>query len=649
MSLLTPSPDTAFYVTGGTLPPDAPSYVARDADDALFQSLLAGETCYVLNSRQMGKSSLCVRTLNRLNASGVRTAFCDLTKYGSRNLSAEQWYAALLAEIGRELNLRTEFLAYWKAHADVAPVQRLFGAIVEIGLLAEMSPLAIFIDEIDVTLSLPFSADEFFAAIRQCYVGRATQEELKRLSFCLLGTASPADLIQDTRVSPFNIGTRIVLRDFTEAEASPLAVGLANDKTLLSRVLHWTGGHPYLTQRLCRTAQEQEAKTTANIDQLCTDLFLTHAAKESDDNLAFVRNRLLKSEANLASLLDMYVRVREGQSVPDDDTNALCGILKLSGVLKQEDGFLKVRNRIYNQVFDKEWVIAHMPDAELRRQQAAYRQGMIKIALPGAWIVLLPLIANLLIGDHADRARMTFGFLAYGLLVGVIGFVTMGILFRPAAVSPRLLAGVTGCAVAGAIVLGGLFGEMRSIDDFSGDLSGWLRNFSLRVLALLVTWCTVSLPIYFSCIRKPRNLPPLTLAYIAGVGGVAVGYTLTMLVGIAFVRLGVMGASGADFAGKSWPMNSELNVSSLLVFMLSLFVALPVSMVLLNGIIGYTIGMASKNTRKPFMVLFRGILLYIILGLLFIGITSNLLRVIAIATTFLACLRYIARTGDGSL
>jgi WD40 repeat protein len=370
------SRETSFYVTGGTLPPDASSYVERQADTALFASLCAGETCYVLNSRQMGKSSLCVRTLQRLKQAGVRAAFCDLTKYGGRNLSAEQWYAALLSEIGRELGLRGEFLAYWKANAFLPPVQRLFGAIADLGLATHSSSLVIFFDEIDVTLSLPFSADEFFAAIRQCYVGRATEERLQRLSFCLLGTATPADLIQDTRVSPFNIGTRIELQDFTLAEAEPLAAGLAHDRALLARVLYWTGGHPYLTQRLCRTAQENGAETPTAIDTICTNLFLTHAAKERDDNLAFVRNRLLKSEADLPTLLDLYRQMHAGKRVPDDETNPLCSILKLSGVAKVENGLLKVRNRIYAHVFDNAWVELHQPDAERRRQAAAYRRGV---------------------------------------------------------------------------------------------------------------------------------------------------------------------------------------------------------------------------------------------------------------------------------
>src|SRR6266849_1745512 len=96
-------------------------------------------------------------------------------------------------------------------------------------MLAHMPPnprLVIFLDEIDAVRSLPFSTDEFFAAIRECYNRRAQDAEFQRLTFCLLGVASPSDLIRDTRMTPFNIGRRMELTDFTAAEAAPLAVRL---------------------------------------------------------------------------------------------------------------------------------------------------------------------------------------------------------------------------------------------------------------------------------------------------------------------------------------------------------------------------------------------------------------------------------------
>jgi hypothetical protein len=54
---------------------DTPSYVQRRADAELHDALQAGHFCYVLTSRQMGKSSLMVRMAVRLRAEGAGDAY----------------------------------------------------------------------------------------------------------------------------------------------------------------------------------------------------------------------------------------------------------------------------------------------------------------------------------------------------------------------------------------------------------------------------------------------------------------------------------------------------------------------------------------------------------------------------------------------
>src|SRR5438093_3350351 len=286
------SADTSFYVTGGTLRPDAPSYVERQADKDLFEGLLNGEFCYVLTSRQMGKSSLMVRTANKLRAKGNHVIALDLTAIG-QNLTLEQWYNGFLTSMGEQAGLEDELEQFWIANERLSPVQRWFTAIRKTVLAWRPGPAVIFLDEIDTVRSLPFSTDEFFAAIRECYNRRSEAAEFNRLTFCLLGVATPTDLIRDTRLTPFNVGRRVELNDFTSQEAAQLALGLqwrgsetaldADDPgpAILARILHWTDGHPYLTQRLCRAVAEAkwnsrernlEPINSSTIDRLCDEL-----------------------------------------------------------------------------------------------------------------------------------------------------------------------------------------------------------------------------------------------------------------------------------------------------------------------------------------------------------------------------------------
>ena len=204
----------SFFVAGGTVPPGSPSYIERTADRELLIALIAGEYCYVLNSRQMGKSSLAVRTIVKLNQAGVKTAFVDLTRLGGATVTAEQWYAGLLMETGRALGLRGVAAAHLSETRDVGGTQRYLSFLQEVVLEQIQAPVVVMIDEVDAVRSLPFSTDELFAGLRQLHNARASEPDLSRLTLCLLGAALPTDLIRDPRTTPFNVGHRIELSDY---------------------------------------------------------------------------------------------------------------------------------------------------------------------------------------------------------------------------------------------------------------------------------------------------------------------------------------------------------------------------------------------------------------------------------------------------
>lgn len=373
---------SSFFVAGGNLAPDAPCYVLRQADDSLLAALRSREFSYVLDTRQVGKSSLMVRAAAQLRRDSVRVAILDLTGIG-QNVSPEQWYSGLLAQLGAAIGQEDALEDFADSYPQLGPAQRFFAALRQVALPASTHPLTLFVDEIDAVRSLPFPTDEFFAGVRAIYNRRADDPDLKRLTFCLLGSATPDSLVRDARVTPFNIGQRIVPTDFTLLEARPLAEGFGDGGMhAIERILYWTDGHPYLTQRLCQAVAEVGRWDNDAVDRAVARLFFHESAREEETNLSFVQRRVLEGGEDVTALLELYRRARR-REVREEPGSPLGAILKLSGIVRSVRSQLRVRNRIYARVFDEAWINRSIPDGERRRQRAAFYRGLLPTASVG--------------------------------------------------------------------------------------------------------------------------------------------------------------------------------------------------------------------------------------------------------------------------
>ncbi|MEH1842572.1 MAG: AAA-like domain-containing protein [Nostoc sp.] len=84
---------------------NAPSYVQRKADSLFYDALKQGEFCYILNSRQMGKSSLLASTKHRLEQEGFKCSTIDMSIIGTSQITPLQWYKSVVSDLWLGFNL----------------------------------------------------------------------------------------------------------------------------------------------------------------------------------------------------------------------------------------------------------------------------------------------------------------------------------------------------------------------------------------------------------------------------------------------------------------------------------------------------------------------------------------------------------------
>ncbi len=379
------------YRFSGSLPENASTYVTREADGELYESLKAGKFCYVLNSRQTGKSSIRVRTMRRLRDAGVECAAIDLSAGGVQDVTPQQWYVDLIDHLIESFVLDVDLEEWWEKNQLHSAATRFRKFIEEVLLVEVKENIVIFIDEIDSVLSLKFPTDDFFALIRAFHNQRVDNPEYNRLTFCLLGVASPTNLIKDKQRTPFNIGTAINLKGFQLHEVEPLRKGLEgkfpDSQKVMEEILNWTGGQPFLTQKLCQFMVEESAaarkskvksqKSKADEDYsvlveevVKSRIIENWELQDVPEHLRTIRSRIFRDEERAAYLLDLYQQVRDAGEVATNETVEQSELL-LSGLVGKQQNKLKVYNRIYYEVFNQNWIETELK--KLRPYSEAFR------------------------------------------------------------------------------------------------------------------------------------------------------------------------------------------------------------------------------------------------------------------------------------
>ena len=326
------------------------------------------------------------KTIRGLRADGQLAAVVDLTQIGARGESAEagRWFYSIAYRIIRELRIKVDLQTWWQEKSVLMREQRLSEFFWEIVLANTTAPVTIFFDEIERALDLPFSG-ELFAALSNCYNGRATEPDYQRLNFVVMGVATPRQLGGGMTLPLFMDGLAIELRDFTLEETYGLVegfdAGAEQAQAALTRVHYWVKGQPYLTQKIAR-AVARRGGTADDVDGIVRGQFLTQGARDEEPLLNHVAGLLAGGGLRRRRALVLLRKLGKGTPIVADLESPAQEALRLSGIsADQGEEFLTYRNRLVKSVFTSRWASSALP-FDWRGAGIAAAAVLIMILLP---------------------------------------------------------------------------------------------------------------------------------------------------------------------------------------------------------------------------------------------------------------------------
>ncbi|MDB9428385.1 AAA-like domain-containing protein [Microcystis aeruginosa CS-555/01A07] len=365
------------FTVGGRLHLSNQTYVHRTSDDELLQELINGKYCYILNARQTGKSSLRIKIVDRLKKCNpkVDSVIIDLNNVAISQMNWRQWCFAITETIAKAESLRImttkELDQWWKSFGDdIAPLQRHINFLEEYVLKQLDRRVVIFIDEADrlFSFSEPANTDAFFAFIRSCSEKREPGDDnnpYNRLTYCIVGTTSPNNFIRDPQSTPFNIGQAITLEPFKLDEVQPLITMLGEklktpesaSKELMREIIHWTGGQPFLTQKICALiVKEHQNNAFDTVQEVVRSKVIQNwRAQDTPVHFQTIEKRFLSNESKAFDLLVLYKGILENGQIHYQNTSEQIE-LTLSGLVLEDEGQLRLYNLIYEEIFNLNWV-----------------------------------------------------------------------------------------------------------------------------------------------------------------------------------------------------------------------------------------------------------------------------------------------------
>jgi class 3 adenylate cyclase len=238
---------------GGAVALDSKLYVVRPTDEEFLQAIRRRDSIVLVKgARQMGKTSLLARGMELARKEGAEVVLTDFQKLNASHLeSVEGFFLALAEMLYDQLDLDKDPEEAWnpKRGASIN-----FERYVRREVLKKVErPLVWAMDEVDRLLTVSFGS-EVFGLFRSWHNERQLDptSPWERLTLAIVYATEPHLFITDPNQSPFNVGTKLELRDFTAEQVADLNRRMGAPLTSgaeIGRFQQMLGGHPYLVHR----------------------------------------------------------------------------------------------------------------------------------------------------------------------------------------------------------------------------------------------------------------------------------------------------------------------------------------------------------------------------------------------------------------
>ncbi|HAN76524.1 MAG TPA: hypothetical protein DCQ31_01495, partial [Bacteroidales bacterium] len=280
------APEPLIFITAGSLPAKYPHYVVRTIDNEVLEAIKLGTDVVIAGARQTGKSSLKIRTMQRLQSEGFLCAAIDFTMLKNDSATAEKATYSFWFWVAKAFGLVNNVEEYKSKTSAEAPEQWVCN---NLQINFQATRLVLFVDEADAALQYIYCEGiTFFDKILN-----DVKEVRANLQFALLGTALPDDFFSEcllTKQPKFFITTF-----FSEEESKKLCdlLNFEDNTAICKLVYRSAGGQPQLTQRICEAIYTGNFATDNFENQYqntIESLFFTEAGLAVDTNLRAVEH-----------------------------------------------------------------------------------------------------------------------------------------------------------------------------------------------------------------------------------------------------------------------------------------------------------------------------------------------------------------------